>query len=292
MSEVRIAFVIPAYNAAATIANAVRSASDQVVPAAEIIVVDDGSSDDTGLIARRNGARVLVRPNGGPGAARNTGIQATDAEWIALLDADDMARPDRIQRECQQIDDVGLAVIHAARGVPARHAASPVAQLDFAALWIRNRVCTSTVLLRRSAWVAAGGFDETRTLIGVEDYNLWLRLTHAGWGFLWLPDVLVDYLPTERSLTNQLERFGNAELSNVHRVGEQLRLPAEMVRRKEYSLYRDYGVELFHRGERRAAREFLREAARRGRLDWPAQLRLWAASMASSPSKSSVHSGS
>ncbi|MGH7594518.1 MAG: glycosyltransferase family 2 protein [Gemmatimonadales bacterium] len=292
MTDVRIAFVVPAYNAAATIARAVRSAVEQSEPAMEIVVVDDGSSDDTALIARQHGARVLRRSNGGPGAARNTGIQATEAEWIALLDADDVARPDRIECQCRHVDDSSVAVIHGMRSVPALHAAKPMDHLDFATLWQKNRISTSTVLLRRSAWAAVGGFDETPALIGVEDYNLWLRLAHSGAGFLWLSEILADYLPGRHGLSSQLERFAKAELSNVQRLGEQLQLPRETVLQKEYRLYRDYGVELFHRGVRRSAREFLREASRRGRLDWSARLRLWAASVGAGPMKNPVHSGS
>ena len=287
----RVAFVIPAYNAVATVAAAVRSACEQVVPADEVIVVDDGSVDDTAAVAERAGARVLVRANGGPGAARNTGIQATTAEWIALLDADDVARPDRLQIEHNYLDDTRTAVVHAARTVPARYTADPPPVLDFAALWARNRICTSTVLLRRAAWESAGGFDEARALIGVEDYNLWLRLAHARWRFIWLARVLVDYLPVESSLSAQYERIANAELHNAKRVGAQLHLPPDMLRQKEYALYRDYGVELFHRGERRVARDFFREAARRGRLDWPARLRLWAATLTVPPLRRSVSAG-
>lgn len=283
MSIPRIAFVIPAYNAADSVAAAVRSAREQTVPADEIIVVDDGSIDDTAAVAAAAGARVIKRTNGGPGAARNLGIQSTTAEWIALLDADDLARPDRLAVQREHLADAGVAVLHSARGVPALHTMEPPSVLDFAALWLRNRICTSTVMLRRSAWEAVGGFDEARSLIGVEDYNLWLRLAHAGWKFTWLEQVLVDYLPSAASLSMQCERIANAELSNTARVGEVLHLPPAMLLEKEFQLYCEYGVELFHRGERKVAREFFRAAAARGRLGWRSRLRLWAATLAVPP---------
>ncbi len=89
--EPRIAAVIPAYNAERIVAAAIESLQRQTVPPAEIIVVDDGSQDDTSAVATRAGARVIRQENRGPAAARNRGIAATTAEWIALLDADDVS---------------------------------------------------------------------------------------------------------------------------------------------------------------------------------------------------------
>ncbi len=102
--EPRIAAVIPAYNAAQIVAAAVESLRGQTVAPAEIIVVDDGSRDDTSAVAARAGARVIRQENGGPAAARNRGIAATSAEWIALLDADDISFPTRIERQREWLD--------------------------------------------------------------------------------------------------------------------------------------------------------------------------------------------
>src|SRR5206468_8067951 len=84
-----VSVVIPAFNAADYIAAAIESALAQTYPAEEVIVVDDGSTDDTAAIAMRfsHPVRVLQKPNGGPASARNTGISAASGTWIALLDA-------------------------------------------------------------------------------------------------------------------------------------------------------------------------------------------------------------
>ena len=131
-------------------------------------------------------------------------------------------------------------------------------------------------MLRKSAWESIGGFDESRELIGVEDYNLWLRLAHAGWEFVVLPDVLAEYRPTAASLTRQTRRFAEAELQNVRHLGGELELAPDMVRAKERSLLRDYGVELFHFRDREGARDLLARAAALGPLSWPDRLRIWA----------------
>lgn len=275
----RVAFVIPAYQAAAVVERAIASARAQSAPADEIIVVDDGSRDETAALAEASGARVIRQINGGPAAARNTGINAAEAEWIALLDADDISRPDRLERQRAHLADPRVALIAGLSAREDRISPLPPEAIGFGTLWLRNYIPTSTVLLRKAAWEAVGGFDESRDLIGVEDYNLWLRLAHAGWYFTILPEPLVDYRPTAQSLTAQTRRFAEAELVNVRRIAEQLNLSASALQDREFEIYREYGLELFYYGEVKSAREFLREAARRGTLDWRTRLRLWAASL-------------
>jgi glycosyltransferase involved in cell wall biosynthesis len=277
MVTARIAFVIPAYQAAAVVERAIASARAQSAPADAIIVVDDGSRDETAALAEASGARVICQMNGGPAAARNTGIQATRAEWIALLDADDISRPGRLELERPHLGDPRVALVAGLSAREDRTSAVPPGEIDFDTLWLRNWIPTSTVLLRKAAWEAVGGFDETRDLIGVEDYNLWLRLAHAGWRFTILPEPLVDYRPTPQSLTAQTRRFAEAELVNVRRIAEQLSIPAAALRDREFKIYREYGLELFYYGEMASAREFLREAAHRGKLDLRTRLRLLAA---------------
>ena len=101
----RFSVVIPAYNAAATLARAIDSVRAQTWPAHEIIVVDDGSSDATAEVAARYGDAVhLVRqPNRGVSAARNAGAAAATGDWLAFLDADDWYTPQRLQWHAEWI---------------------------------------------------------------------------------------------------------------------------------------------------------------------------------------------
>lgn len=101
----RFSVVIPAFNAAATLARAIESVLAQSWAAHEIIVVDDGSGDATAAIARGFGERVrlIQQANGGVSVARNTGAAAASGDWLAFLDADDWYAPDRIGRHAEWI---------------------------------------------------------------------------------------------------------------------------------------------------------------------------------------------
>jgi glycosyltransferase involved in cell wall biosynthesis len=91
--------IIPAYNAARTLRDAIESILAQTRPAARIIVVDDGSADDTTGIARALGAEVISQANQGTGAACNTGFAQVETPMVAYLDADDLWLPDKMERQ-------------------------------------------------------------------------------------------------------------------------------------------------------------------------------------------------
>lgn len=100
-----ISVIIPAYNAAGTLRRALDSVLAQSWPAHEIIVVDDGSADSTGEIAKSYAERVryVRQNNAGPSSARNKGVAMASGEWVTFLDADDWYYPDRLQQHGQMI---------------------------------------------------------------------------------------------------------------------------------------------------------------------------------------------
>lgn len=101
-----ISVVIPVYNGAATIGRALESVFSQTYPAHETIVVDDGSSDDTGVIVSGYGGsvRYFRQDNSGPSTARNRGVEMASGDWIAFLDADDWYYPDRLRLHAELIE--------------------------------------------------------------------------------------------------------------------------------------------------------------------------------------------
>jgi glycosyltransferase involved in cell wall biosynthesis len=100
MSKISISVVIPCYNAAEYIRDTIGVALLQSVPPLEVIVVDDGSQDESAAIsaALGNQVRVISRDNGGAATARNTGVRVARGDWIAFLDADDVWMPDRLEK--------------------------------------------------------------------------------------------------------------------------------------------------------------------------------------------------
>jgi teichuronic acid biosynthesis glycosyltransferase TuaG len=215
-----VSVVIPAYNAAATIASTVRSILAQTEPALEVIVVDDRSKDATesvvaSLAAADPRVRYLQMPtnSGGPAGPRNEGIAHARAHWIALCDADDIWHPQKLQRQmdcakryrvdfvCTQIadfdDGASIQFAPVAPDVP-----SKVSDITLWEMLKKDRVATSSVLVRRGLLGECGGFDTDRAMIAVEDYDLWLRcLERRGQQCIRLEEALVHYRKSPGSLS-------------------------------------------------------------------------------------------
>lgn len=270
------AVVIPAYNAAATLGRALDSVFSQTLLPAEVVVVDDGSPDRADIEAVVAGygrrVRLLQRENAGPAVARNDGARASSSSWIAFLDADDAWLPEKMQRQLELGADPRAGLLHGR----ARREREPLpASLDFDTLWRRNRICTSMVVVRRTAFEQAGGFDEDPALMGAEDYNLWLRIARAGWSVLARPELLGHYTPAAGSITSRIERCASAELHNALKLGEAFGLDPRLVREKTLSIRTDFGRHLLYARQARAARRMLTPPlCRRPNLE---RLELWSA---------------
>jgi glycosyltransferase involved in cell wall biosynthesis len=208
-----VSVVIPAYNAARHIVRTVESALAQTVPPLEILIVDDGSQDDTAEVAGRLPApvRVIRKPNGGPGSARNVGAAEARGDWLAFLDADDWWFPGKLEAQLRVGADPKVALVHCLPD----HRDEPVPDtLDFGTLWRGNAIINSSVMLRRVVFAELGGFDEDRALISVEDYNLWLRVAAAGGVIATCQEVLVRYT-RGIGLSSQTGKFLEAQLRNI-----------------------------------------------------------------------------
>jgi glycosyltransferase involved in cell wall biosynthesis len=213
--ETTVSVVIPAYNAAGFVSRAIESCLAQTYRPIEIIVVDDGSSDNTAEIVSRfsHPVRLIQRANGGPAAARNDGAREATGDWLALLDADDYWFPDKLRVQLQQQDiSPDVAVVYclfdnySGMQVPS--------EVTFEDLWNYNWIGNSSALVRRSAFTAIGGFHEDRAMISVEDYNLWIRLAAAGWRLVLCPHVLVHYEPGV-GISWDFDRLLRASLYNL-----------------------------------------------------------------------------
>ncbi|GDY01431.1 hypothetical protein LBMAG49_07600 [Planctomycetota bacterium] len=203
-----VAVVIPAFNAAAFLPAALNSLRAQTVPPKEVVVVDDGSTDETASIARANGATLVQQQQRGPGAARNRGIQVTKAPLIAFLDADDWFAPNKLERQCERLGQLGVAacctgalVVEQDRVTRSKNAGHVVPEiLTFERLLKGNPVICSSMLLRRDALLRSGVFDEDPLLIATEDYDLWLRIVRNE-PIAYLAEPLTFYRVHQNSLS-------------------------------------------------------------------------------------------
>lgn len=194
--------MIPAYNAAETLPETLASLSAQTFTGFEAVVVDDGSQDDTAQRARECGdprVRVLSVENGGVAAARNHGIDASQAELIAFLDADDLWEPDKLQLQIDALyahPDAGICVTAATRIDRESRPLGPTlfrhADDVTEALLLESMIvgCISSGLIRRPLLEQLGGFDPRFSQCA--DWDLWLRLSLAG-RFVVLDEALVRY---------------------------------------------------------------------------------------------------
>jgi glycosyltransferase involved in cell wall biosynthesis len=179
-----ISVIIPAWNRASRLARALQSVFAQHLPPAEVIVVDDGSTDDTQYLVHSHfpEAHYLYQPHNGVSSARNAGIQAASGDWIAFLDSDDRWQPEKLELQAEHIQT---------------HPEYKICHCD--EIWIRNgqrvnpkkkhakrggnifRHCLplcvispSAVMIQRDLFTEIGLFDEH--LPACEDYDLWLRI--------------------------------------------------------------------------------------------------------------------
>jgi len=223
-----ISVVIPAYNAEKYLPTTLRSVLTQTHAPLEVLVVDDGSKDGTAAIAESFGGpvRCVRQPNGGVSRARNTGISQASGDYIALLDADDVWEPTKLEKQVALLDanpDVGLCFVgmlcvdqdlQPIREVPARD------YPDFCeALLLYSCVVSgscSSVVLRRQVAEEAGGFDPQFSTSA--DWDYWIRLSRRT-RMAPIPELLVKYRVFQGSMSSNpalLERDTFAVLDKFY----------------------------------------------------------------------------
>jgi hypothetical protein len=194
----RVSVIIPVFNAASTVAQAIESVLAQTFSDFEIIAIDNGSTDRSReVLARYAGqVKVLEEPKRGPSAARNAGVRASSGEYLGFLDADDWWRPAMLERTVAALNrDPDCALVYTdlalADSTGREQMASIVGQSHpptvdemLERLW---PILPTGVLMRRRALDLAGGWEEQ--LIAFEDVYLWLRAREHG-AFQYLPEPL------------------------------------------------------------------------------------------------------
>ncbi len=265
-----VSVVLPVRDGAAFVAEAIGSILTQTLDAFELLVVDDGSRDATpaiigGLAARDRRIRVLTQPSLGLVPALNRGLAEARGPYVARMDADDLAMPERLARQvaaldahptvaalgsfCRVIGRDGTVLGHRHRRPPTEPAAIRCA------LRRGNCMIHPTMMLRRSAVLDAGGYRAAFRL--AEDFDLWLRLAERH-DLMNLPEPLLTYRQhTAQSEWQDVEQRALSELGALV-VAAQRRAgaddPAGSVRLITHAFLREIGVSEAAIAQRIAAR--------------------------------------
>lgn len=190
----RISVVIPTYNRARGVVRAIDSVLRQTAPGCEVIVVDDGSSDETPAVLANYGSQVrsIRQENRGVSAARNVGIEAARGEWIAFLDSDDTWHQQKLElqlRACEELGpDFGVcftdctftgnsavtATAFEMAGLDSTAASAPLCRQEDYVLAPFPAIFLPTLMVKRSLVVAGDGFDQN--MVVSEDTDLFFRL--------------------------------------------------------------------------------------------------------------------
>lgn len=180
MSE-GISVIIPAFNAADFLPEAIGSVLSQTHPPSEIIVVDDGSTDGSASVAARyEQVQVFSQSNGGPAAARNHGIRRATGSHLAFLDADDVWTPDKLQRQMSALESGDADMIFGR---------VEVFRDTGTVLEIYDGVIAGTMIVTRRAFDRVGEFSE-KMRVG-EFIDWYARAQEAGLKSLSLPDIVM-----------------------------------------------------------------------------------------------------
>lgn len=196
MSVPLVSAVIPNYNYGQYLVEAIQSVLDQTYQNIEIIVVDDGSTDNSADVAKGFGAAItfIRQKNQGVVVARDNGAKIAKGEYIFFLDADDVIKPDYVSSLMQALEQTGAAV----------------AYCDFEYFGMQSHIVTScpwnprkllyrnyiiaAALIRRSVFEEIGGFSiEVNQKASFEDWDLWLSITEAGYAGVYVPEPLFRY---------------------------------------------------------------------------------------------------
>jgi glycosyltransferase involved in cell wall biosynthesis len=201
-----VSVVIPVYNGSRFLREAIDSTLGQTYSPVQVIVVDDGSVDDSAQIIRSYGSRVdyVGQQNAGVARARNKGVSAARGDFIAFLDQDDWWRPDKISRQMEffiQDPDVGL--VHSEAAHYDNPSSAFVERFNpnrsdlltghcYERLLLGNAIFNSSVMIRRSVLDTVGVFDTQIQGNTIQDYDLWLRIARRS-SLVYIPEQLTIY---------------------------------------------------------------------------------------------------
>lgn len=270
-----ISIITPVYNGGRYLAETIQNVLDQTFQDWELIIVNDGSTDNTCEIVNRYRSDRLCfiqQANQGVSVARNTGLKASKGQYIIFLDADDWWDPSCLELLLQTLQNVSLeyALVHSNWAFAADKDEIGIERSStfrhgdgLRSLVIYNPFPIHAALIRRSALESIGGFGEE--IPTLEDWELWIRLALGGYKFYYLPNLLAYYRWYAGSKSKNYEKRKIERLKILDRFWARDNIPDEIQLLKSQSYVSaqiDFCVSQFGHGNVPAALEELEQAVR------------------------------
>jgi teichuronic acid biosynthesis glycosyltransferase TuaG len=255
-----VSIVVPVYNSAAFLDEAVQSVLAQTFSEWELLLVDDGSTDESPILCQRyaeQDQRIFYhrKENGGQASARNLGISKARFGLIAFLDSDDRWLQDKLEIQLQEMITHHAGFVYAMvkellpGNGPDRYQERDVklhwkfgffsGEDFFKQLYTGSGVTCSSVLVEKKLLDEAGGFDENPVLRGVEDWDLWLRICKTGMNVYGSEKVLVHYRIHGAGVHHQMVRMFTGKKKVYEKYDNDPRVP-RLARLRQYRyVYRE-----------------------------------------------------
>ena len=229
----KVSVIIPAYNQGSYLREAVRSVLDQTHRDLELLIVDDGSTDDTRSVAESfvdERIHYIYQENRGLSGARNTGIRNSSGEFLSYLDADDLFSTEKLELLTRKFDENAELGLVAGQAIPIDTQGQEIGHLyaapppKEARCWLLgNPLHVGSVLVRREWQERAGFFDES--LRSYEDWDMWLRLARLDCKFGWVAAPISFYRFHPGQMTRNSTQMTQATFAVLDKVYSDPDLP-------------------------------------------------------------------
>lgn len=253
----KISIIVPIYNASLYLEETIQTVLNQTYPTWELILIDDGSTDDSAEICKRYQERderitYQYKENGGQATARNLGILLSTGAWIAMLDSDDLWHPEKLQKQVEVIQNqksIDLCFTNTSyfknsiENAVENYDNFPYGILDhnrlFKQIYRHNYIANSSVLIKKSLLEKVGKIDENPVVVGSEDWELLLRIFKSGAPAFGLSEQLLYYRLHEGGIHNQSTKMFKGKTYVYAKYDQDNTIPRLLKLRQNRYVYRE-----------------------------------------------------